>query len=90
MDTKHVKQFEPVVEKSMANPLQVQTIIVEGFQFHIYWDNVREIFVGIMSFTPHWPHTHSVYGKTPYDFMERIENEITESMKIYKNGGNYK
>lgn len=73
-----------------ATPFLEKRTIVDGFDIHVYWDNVRNKFVGTMLFSPSWGHSHGIVGSDSKDkFFDSLVYEIEDAKKIFTNGGKY-
>lgn len=84
------EELLPAINDAKEHPYHVKEIIVEGFQFLIHFNESLSRFQAVMSFNPHWPHLHYIYGDTEQEIIVCINEEINDCMKIYTNGGKYK
>lgn len=76
-----------ILDDCQSCPFVEKRFIVDGFDFHVYWDN--NFFEGGMFFNPSWSHSNAFSCKTKDEFFMWMERLIMDAKKIYLNGGKY-
>jgi len=87
MSQDDVNRVNAALDAAFAKPMWVHTIIVDGFAFHIHWDDNR--YWATMFFKPDWGHSHGCYGYTKERFIKSMSSLIGDAKKIYVNGGKF-
>lgn len=82
-------KFSTILKWTKENPNHTRKIIVCGFLFCIHWDVTYKWFSVTMYYSPRWAHNHSFCAYTEESFYKYAEDEIKESMVIFKNGGHF-
>lgn len=70
-------------------PYFVRCMVVEGFDFQVYYDSQKDTFYGKMFFTPGWGHSHGLFGRTKEQFFDNMVLEIEDARKIFTEGGRF-
>ena len=89
LDREKISTFLDDVQK---NPFHRKDIIIDGFDFHVHYDNAnygRNYFCVTIFFTPSWPHSNGFMAETKEKFLEETERFIEDARKIFTNGGKF-
>ena len=84
-----VEKINSILDLVQGTPFRQSRFIVDGFAFHVYFNDRVGFFEVGMFFNPNWPHSNGFSCRTKDEFFHRMEELITDAKKIYVNGGKY-
>lgn len=89
METINKEIIGKVLDYCQSNPFNQKRFVVDGFDFHVYFDDKVGFFEVGMFFNPNWPHSNGFSCRTKDEFFYWMNELITDAKKIYVNGGKY-
>lgn len=84
-----IESIKGILDKVQEKPFFVECFIVDGFDFHVYFDNRLGYFRVKMFYTPGWGHSNGFSCKTKEEFLREMERMIKEAKIIFTEGGRY-
>ncbi len=86
------EKISAFLDDVQATPFLQKQIIIDGFDFHVYYDNVhngKNYFCVTIFFTPSWPHSNGFMAESKEKFFYETERFIEDARKIFTEGGHF-